>query len=315
MKIVFFGTPTFSTPFLQTLIDDPDITVVGVVSQPDKPVGRGGEILASPVKTLAESHGIPVFTPASLKTDSQIQNQLRALNADVFVVVAYGKLIPRSILDIPAHGVINVHPSLLPRYRGPSPMQWAIANGDATTGVTIMLLDEGMDTGPILAFEHINLDAEETYTSLSKKVQATGSRLLVETLQRHLKGEIKPMTQNNVEASVTHLLDREDGHVDWTQIMSAIERKARAYSEWPGLWCVWQQALEHPLRLKLHTIRVSDFNADVRPGTVTIKDDRLFVDCADGTIEILEIQPEGKPKINASAFIQGYSQIDRAVLY
>ncbi len=310
MKIVFFGTPTFSILFLQTLIDDHDMEVVGVVSQPDKPVGRGGEIQASPIKTLALSHNIPVFTPTSLKTDPEIQKNLRYLNADLFVVVAYGKLIPQSILDIPPHGVINVHPSLLPHHRGPSPMQFSIAQGDVFTGVTIMLLDALMDTGPILSFERIDLSAEETYSTLSQKVQTIGSRLLIETLKRHVRGEIIPLAQDESKATVTHLLDREDGHVNWTESMEVIERKSRAYIEWPGLWSVWTRSAQEQVRLKLISIRPADFVADDSPGSVTIKEGRLFVDCADGTIEILEIQPEGKSKMSASAFIQGNGEIN-----
>ncbi|MFA4845872.1 MAG: methionyl-tRNA formyltransferase [Patescibacteria group bacterium] len=314
MKIIFFGTPAFSVPFLQTLIDDPDTQIVGVVSQPDKPVGRGGDIQASPIKTLALAHKIPVFTPTSLKTDPQIQKVLRYLNADLFVVVAYGKLIPQSILDIPPAHVINVHPSLLPRHRGPSPMQFAIASGDVFTGVTIMLLDAGMDTGPILSFERIDLNADETYTTLSQKVQTTGSRLLVETLKRHVRGEIIPLAQDESKATLTHLLDREDGHVNWNETMEVIERKARAYIEWPGLWSVWSRGPEEQLRLKLISVRPADFRADLKHGAVTIKDARLFVDCADGTLEILELQPEGKSKMKSQDFIQGYGEIQNAQL-
>ncbi len=314
MKIVFFGTPEFSIPFLQALIDDPETEIVGVVTQPDKPVGRGGEVQASPVKTLALSHHLQVFTPTSLKTDPKILDALRYLNADLFVVVAYGKLIPQSILDIPPHGVINVHPSLLPAYRGPSPMQWAIAQGDVFTGVTIMLLDAGMDTGPILSFERIDLGAEETYTTLSQKVETTGSRLLLSTLKRHMAGEIIPLLQDNTKATITRLLDREDGHVSWSEPMEVTERKSRAYGEWPGLWSIWQRSPDEQIRLKLLSVRPSDFHAELSPGSVTVKDGRLFVDCGNGTLEILEIQPEGKAKMSAKAFLQGNREIQNARL-
>ena len=171
--------------------------------------------------------------------------------------------------------------------------------------VTIMLLDALMDTGPILSFERIDLSAEETYSTLSQKVQTIGSRLLIETLKRHVRGEIIPLAQDESKATVTHLLDREDGHVNWTESMEVIERKSRAYIEWPGLWSVWTRSAQEQVRLKLISIRPADFVADDSPGSVTIKEGRLFVDCADGTIEILEIQPEGKSKMSASAFIQG----------
>ncbi|MBI4438057.1 methionyl-tRNA formyltransferase [Candidatus Uhrbacteria bacterium] len=314
MRIIFFGTPAFSVPFLQTLIDDPDMEVVAVVSQGDKAAGRGGTVQPSTIKTLALAHSIPVLTPASLKTDMSITEQLTDLRADAFVVVAYGKLIPKTILDLAPLGVVNVHPSLLPRHRGPSPMQWAIAAGDAISGVTIMRLDEGMDTGPVLSFETIELDAEETYTTLARKVQAVGAPLLLSTLKRHGRSEIVPLRQDDSKATLTRLLERKDGHADWTKPMAEIERLARAYNEWPGLWCLWTRGGQEPQRLKLTTIRPADFVADVSPGTVTIKDDRLFVDCQDGTLEILELQPEGKSKMPARAFIQGNREIQNAQL-
>lgn len=314
MKIVFFGTPTFSVPFLEHLIRDPEIEVVGVVTQPDKPSGRGAEVTPSPIKILAQETAIPFFQPSSLKTDQQIGQILRDLNADFFVVVAYGKIIPKAILDIPKHGCINVHPSLLPRHRGPSPMQWAIAEGDSTTGVTIMLLDEGMDTGPLLASEHLSIDAEETYESLVSKVHEVGPQLLSATLKRYEKDEIIPLKQDEAYATITRLLEKEDGHVNWSQTMEQIDRKHRAYSAWPGTWVCWQRKKNVCLRLKIVSLRPVDFRAEVPQGTVIIKEGQLFIDCADGTLEILEIQPEGKPKMKASAFIAGYGDIDRAVM-
>lgn len=314
MKIVFFGTPAFSVPFLEHLIRDPEIEVVGVVTQPDKPAGRGGEVTQSPIKTMAQDAVIPFFQPSSLKTDQHIGKTLAGLDADFFVVVAYGKIIPKSILDIPKRGCINVHPSLLPRHRGPSPMQWAIAQGDPTTGVTIMLLDEGMDTGPLLASEFITIDSEETYESLVHKVHEIGPRLLAETLKRYEKNEIIPLKQDEAYATITRLLEKEDGHVNWSQTMVQIDRKHRAYSSWPGTWTCWQRKKGVCLRLKIVSLRPVDFRTDVPQGTVVIKDGRLFVDCADGTLEILEIQPEGKSKMKVNAFIAGYEDIDQAVM-
>jgi len=314
MKIVFFGTPAFSVPFLAELIRDPEIQVVGVVTQPDNPVGRGGDVTPSPIKMLAHEAVIPVFQPASLKTDRHIGKILHDLGADFFVVVAYGKIIPKAILDIPKLGNINVHPSLLPRHRGPSPMQWAIAQGDATTGVTIMLLDEGMDTGPLLASEHLTIDADETYETLVTKVQEIGPQLLTSTLKRQAAGEITPLIQDENKATITRLLEKEDGHVDWSQTMAQIDQKHRAYHAWPGTWMCFERKKGVCMRLKINTLQPIDFRADVPRGMVTIKEDRLFVDCQDGTLEILEIQPEGKPKMKASAFIQGYPDIDRVMM-
>lgn len=314
MRVVFFGTPAFSVPFLEHLVHDPEVDVVGIVTQPDKPAGRGGQLTPSPIKVLARVAAIPLFQPTSLKADASIAETLTRLEADFFVIVAYGKIIPKLILDIPKRGCINVHPSLLPRWRGPSPMQWAIAEGDSTTGVTIMLLDEGMDTGPLLASEHVTIDAEETYSSLVQKVHEIGPRLLADTLKRYEKGEIIPLKQDESQATTTRLLEKEDGHINWSETMGQIERKHRAYQEWPGTWACWERTPGICLRLKFLKIRPVDFRADAPRGMATVNNGRLFVDCADGTLEILEIQPEGKPVMAARSFTAGYAQIDGALL-
>ncbi len=314
MKIIFFGTPAFSCPFLQALIDDTSVDVVSVYSQPDKAVGRGGSMQASAVKLLAQDHLIPIHTPKSLKKDPSIIETLKRYEADLFVVVAYGKILPADVLDIPRLGAINVHPSLLPRHRGPSPMQGAIELGDTQTGVAIMLLDEGMDTGPLLATETIDIDENETYTSLEKKVHLHGPQLLVETMHRYVAGQIQPVEQDEGKATLTQMLNREDGHVVWSQTMGEIERKSRAWERWPGLWSEWDRVRGVCIRLKFIEVRPVDFIADVPPGTATTREGRLFIDCANGTLEILQIQPEGKPKMNAGAFIQGYPDINGALL-
>jgi len=303
MKAVFFGTPSFSTPFLDALIKDNNIDVIGVVTQPDKPSGRGGKTRPTPVKAMAEDHTIPVFQFPTLKS-SEASVELAELDADVFIVVAYGKLIPKNILDIPPHGCVNVHPSRLPKYRGPSPMQFAIAEGESNTGITIMLLDAGMDTGPILSFENISLDAEETYPTLEAKVHAQGPKLLVQTLKRFLAGEITPEEQNDTEATLTKLLEREDGHVNWEESMTTILRKQRAYYPWPGSWNTLGD-----MRLKWLEMRAADVNADVPPGVITVKENRLYVDAVDGTIEITTLQPEGKPPMDANAFLAGAKEL------
>ena len=312
ISIAFLGTPEFATPFLEALCDDPSFEVVAVVSQPDRPSGRNHEVVPTPVKSVALDRRIPVLQPSSLR-DESAQDALRSLSADLFVVVAYGKIIPQAVLDIPRLGCVNVHPSLLPKYRGPSPMNGAIAEGDAATGVTIMLLDAGMDTGPILSQAGIGLDADETMETLITKAHAEGIPLLLETLRRFANGEIVPIAQNEAQATMTRLLDREDGRVDWTLPMAVIERRLRAYQPWPGLWTVWtRNGVE--TRLKIHSLRPSDFRADLPPGTVSTNNSRLFVDCSDGTIEILELQPEGKPRMSAEAFLLGYSDVNGAML-
>jgi len=312
LRLVFFGTPEFSVPFLNALAADPKLRVVAAVSQPDRPSGRHHTIVPTPIRLAALAAGIEVFQPAKLRSEEAVA-ALRAYGADAFVVVAYGKLIPDSILQLPRLGCINVHPSLLPKLRGPSPMQWAVAQGDAMTGITIMLLDRGMDTGPILSSVTIGLDSDETYETLVAKVHEQGPRLLIETLQRHANGEISPVPQDNEHATVTRLLEREDGHVNWNLPMATVERMSRAYRPWPGIWSVWKRDGEET-RLKFLDTSPTDFNADLPPGTVSRKQARLFVDCLDGTLEIHNVQPEGKPPMTAEAFLRGYSDIDGAVL-
>ncbi len=314
MRIVYFGTPQFACPFLQALIDDPLLEVMAVVCQPDKPVGRGGDVQPAPVKVLAQDHLIAVHAPKSLKENTSIINKLQAYDADLFVVVAYGKIIPLTILEIPRLGALNVHPSLLPRHRGPSPMQGAIVAGDARTGVAIMQLDEGMDTGALLATETIELDSEETYSTLEHKVQTVGPPLLAQTIHRYGRGEIMPVAQDNAQATLTKLLHRDDGRVEWSQSVVDIERKARGWQVWPGLWTLWERTTGVCIRLKLHQIRTTDFEADLAQGRMVVKEGRLLVDAGDGTLEILMIQPEGKPKMNAQAFIAGYPDCDGALL-
>lgn len=310
MKIVFFGTPAFAAPFLEALLTERDFDIIATVTQPDKPAGRGNQLHACPVKMLAEQKSIPVLQPKTLKSTEAV-DLLKPLEADLFVVVAYGKIIPKAILDLPKQGCINVHPSLLPKYRGPSPMQWAIAEGDDQTGVCVMKLDEGMDTGPILACETITINDNETYETLVDKVHAIGPRLLVETIKR--LDAITPIVQDDGKATITRLLDREDGRIDWKAPMDVVERKFRAYRPWPGSWSIWKRGSEE-LRLKILDVAFADFNADVPPGTVTIKNNRLFVDCADGTLEILRLQPEGKAEMDAANFLRGYSDVSAAVL-
>lgn len=312
IRIVFFGTPAFSVPFLRALAEADDIEVLAAVSQPDRPAGRGRALSPTPVRAAAETIGIPVIQPTSIKSE-ETENLLRSFGADAFVVVAYGKLIPKRVLDIPRLGCVNVHPSLLPRHRGPSPIQWAIQEGDAATGISIMLLDEGMDTGPLLACETIGIDDGETYSSLVEKIHGRGPGLLVETMQRYAAGEIVPVPQDHAKATATRLLEREDGRADWTLPMDVIERRARAYRPWPGLWTVWNRNGDD-LRIHILDLVPADFRADLPPGTVSRRGGRLFVDAADGTVELRRVQPEGKSPMDASAFLAGYSDIEGARL-
>ncbi len=308
IRTVFFGTPEFAVPFLNALANDPSFDVVSVVTRPDEEAGRGHALTAPPVRVAAEASGIPVYQPATLKSDEALK-MLSDMRADVFVVFAYGRIIPKAVLELPRLGCVNVHPSLLPKYRGPSPMQSAIRSGDATTGITIMLLDEGMDTGPLLASVNVGIDDNETLETLTRKVEEQGPALLVDTIKRLDAGGIVPVPQDNARATVCKLLTRDDGRIDWSLPLADIERMVRAYKGWPGTWTTWNGS-----RLKIHELAPADFRADLPPGTVSIQNNRLFVDCSDGTLEILTLQPEGKPPMSADAFVRGYSAISGATL-
>lgn len=310
MRIVFFGTPEIAVPFFEVLVQAPDVDVAAVVCQPDKRGARGSALIAPPVKQAALAHGLPVLQYPTLRDESVLE-ALRTHAADAFVVFAYGKLIPADILSIPRLGCVNVHPSLLPHYRGPSPLQAPILNGDAVTGITIMKMDEGMDTGPLLAQQTIALEGDETIVDLTKDIMTQGPGFLLDTLRSYVAGTSVPVTQDETHATLTHLIEREDGRMDWTRSAVSLERMVRAYLGWPGTWTVWQR---HgvPLRLKILEARVHATH--LPSGHVSIQNDLLMIGCAEGSLEILMIQPEGKAAMTAAQFLRGYSDIGTAIL-
>ncbi len=311
-RAVFFGTPELSVPFLEALSLDPDVETSLVVTQPDKPAGRKKNLVASPIKQKAEALEIECFQPSSLRSKKNIE-KLRSVHADVFVVVAYGKIIPRSALELPPHGCVNVHPSLLPKYRGPSPLNAPIANGDRETGISIIVLDEGMDTGSMLGAKTIPLDPRETLETLTKKVMQTGPAFLLDTLKRYVAGKISPEPQNHVKATYTKLLTREDGHIDWHASVERIDRLIRAYEPWPGTWTLWNRSRKE-LRLKILSAHPSHERAASPAGVVAIKNDRILVACADESLEIDALQPESGQPMSAETFLRGYSDVKGAVL-
>jgi len=312
MKIVFFGTPAFSLPFLQELMQDKNMEVIGVVTQPDKPADRGQKPQSSPVKLMAQEHGIKVFDFASLRTPEAV-SALEVLKADAFVVVAYGKIIPESILHLTRLGCINVHPSLLPRHRGPSPMPWTILEGDIVGGITIMQLDAGMDTGPILTQEQIPIDPNETMETLQAKVHLIGPPLLIKTLKLFATGAIHPQPQDDSKATITRLLEKEDGKIDWKKSAKLLERQWRAFEPWPGIWTVWMRKGK-AVRLLLKELSVVSKSCSI-PGRVHVtQDNNLFVETGEEYLEIHRIQPEGKSVMSADAFVRGYRDIDGVTL-
>lgn len=288
MKVVFFGTPELSVLVLRALIDAPEIHVVAIVTQPDKPVGRKHELTSPPVKVVADTAGIPVWQFPTLKNPQAVA-QLSSLDADAFVVFAYGKMIPDDVLSIPRLGCLNLHPSLLPAYRGPAPINAPILHGDSETGVTIMLLDSGMDTGPILAQTKVAVASDDTAESLGDRLVAIGAPLLVETLQKYSAGEIKPQAQTEEGITTTKKLDREDGLIVKGDDPTIIDRKIRAYFPWPGCYMMVKHNGQD-LRVKLLPL-----DPHARGGS--------------GGGSLFLVQPEGKQPMTLPEFERGYGPL------
>lgn len=311
MRIVFFGTPHFSADVLKALVDEADLDVVAVVTQPDEPVGRKRLLTPPPVKVLAESHNIPVWQPTRVKENLALFETLRAYNADVFVVIAYGRILPQTLLDIPKHGVVNLHPSLLPKYRGPSPMQAAIAAGDKETGISIMLLDAQMDHGPLLAVEKLTIEAQETTESLTRKVVDAGAPLLIRALKYWVDGNITPLEQDHTAATFCSILKREDGILDWTKSARALDCQIRALTPWPGTSTTWMRD-SSPLGLKI--MRALDSDRSLPPGRALVDGHQLFVGTSSTALQITDLQPAGGKLMDAGTFIRGHQDINGASL-
>ncbi len=300
------GTPDFAVPALKALIQDSRFEVAGVITQPDSPVGRHASITPPPVKVVAEENKIPVFQPKKLDRSSVFEIrtskfELRNSNYDAVVVVAYGKILPQWFLDLPKHGVINVHASLLPRWRGASPIQSAIATGDKKTGVTIMKIDAQLDHGPILAAQETATLKTDTAESLHDRLAELGAKLLPDTLADYLSGKLKPREQDHDAATTCRTLKRENGKIDWTKSAEEIERLVRAYHPWPGTWTEYKGK-----RLKILQTKISSETADREPGEFFSAPHKLLVACEDKTaLELVMIQPEGKKPMTAHEFVSG----------
>ena len=298
------GTPDFALPVLSALLDaDHDVT--GVYTRPDKPAGRGKQPSAPPVKQLALERGLPVYQPPSLKPQD-VHRQMAALSPDMIVVGAYGRLIPANILGLPLLGCLNVHPSLLPRYRGPSPVAWAILNGADITGVTIIKLDEGMDSGPIVASRETRIGPEETAGALTARLFEMGASLLVEILPGWGRGHIEARPQDDSQATVTKLLSRGDGKIDWELGAEQIARRVRAYYPWPGTFTHWDGRV-----LKIIQARVVEpaaFHGQPPGMVVSLPDGGLGIAAGGGVLEVLRLQLEGRKALAATDFIQGYAE-------
>lgn len=292
------GTPDFAVPCLENLIEN-KYEVVGVFTQPDKKKGRGQKFSFTPVKNLALENNIPVFQPDSLK-EAEVLELIKNLNPELIVVVAYGKILPKNILDIPKYGCINVHGSLLPKYRGAAPIQFAIINGEEKSGVTTMFMDEGMDTGNMLLKEEIKIEDEETSESLYYKLSKLGSELLIKTLDKLQKGELNPQKQNESEANYSKMLTKEMGEIDWNKNALKIHNLVRGLYPWP----VAKTKLDSKA-LKIFKTKVLN-GVTGNPGTIR-SIDPFIVYCGESTaLEILELQFDNRKRMKSSDFFRGY---------
>lgn len=295
LKVVFMGSPDFSLPSLRALAEKYD--VVGVVTQPDRASGRGRELKAPPVKTLALELGIPVIQPEKLRQPEAME-QLRAWNPDIIIVAAFGQILRKDVLELPRYGCINVHASLLPRWRGAAPINAAILHGDAETGVTIMQMDVGLDTGPMLSKRSIPLTRQDTAGSVFDRLSTLGADLLVETLPDYLSGKLTPSPQPDEGVTYAPMLKKEEGRLDFTHPAEELERRVRAFNPWPGVFMDFDGTL-----LKVHRARVRA--GDVAVGQRLIDQDQPAIGAGGGLLILEEVQPAGKKAMSGKSFLAG----------
>ena len=305
-RMIFMGTPDFACPTLQKLIDLNE-NLVAVVTQPDRPKGRGQKLMPPPVKELAVKHGIPVYQPLKVR-EADFVELIRRLEPDVIVVVAFGQILPIALLDIPPKGCINVHASLLPRYRGAAPLNWCIINGETETGATTMLMDPGLDTGPMLLQQKTAIDENEDITSLHDRMAALGAELLAETLNRLKAGDIAPQPQSNDNTCYASMLKKEDGLINWQKNARAIHDQVRGMAVWPGAYTFLGEQV-----LKIFRTRVGDGSGI--PGTI-LKSSKgqLEVACLSGSLLIQELQLSGKKRLDIGSFLAGFQIAEGALL-
>lgn len=306
MDIVFMGTPEFAVPCLERLISDGH-NVKGVFTQPDKPKGRGHKMQFSPVKECAVEAGIPVYQPLKMK-DGEAISILENLNPELIIVVAYGKILPKEILDYPKYGCINMHASILPRYRGAAPIQWSVLNGEKISGVTAMQMDVGLDTGDMLLTKTVKIDENETAGELHDKLSVLGADVMSETIDLLLKGELKPEKQDDSESNYAPMLSKDLCPIDWNESAQKVHNKVRGLSPWPVATAKLGEKT-----IKIHKTAVSG-RCNATPGEVVVSDKKLVVACGESTsVEIIVLQTEGKKAMNASDFLRG-NPIEKGII-
>lgn len=299
LTLVFAGTPPFAVPTLEKLVAT-GFRVNLVVTQPDRPRGRGMELASSPVKESATRLGIPLAQPEKIKNNEEFISRLAELRPDAIVVVGYGRIIPQWMIDLPALGNLNVHASLLPKYRGAAPIQWAIAQGETVTGVTTMRIDAGLDTGDILLQRELPIAAEDTAETMALKLAAVGADLMVETLRGLQAGEIRPRAQDHAQATSAPILKKEDGQINFHRSAVEIWNRLRGFQPWPGAYTTFRGK-------SLQIFAATPVNMEALVGTITLRGGGAFVGCSAHTaLELLEVQMAGKKRMSARDFVNGY---------
>lgn len=299
LKVVFLGTPSFAVPSLEILVQR-GYKIEAVYTQPDRPKGRGNQLAMPPVKESALQFGLTVYQPERVRRPEVVE-QIRGFQPEAMIVVGYGQIIPQAILDIPPLGIINVHASLLPKYRGAAPIQWAISNGETRTGVTTMRIDAGLDTGDILLTRETDIEAEETSPQLSERLARDGAELLIESLEGLKAGTLTPCPQDNAVATLAPILKKDDGRIDWNWPASKVHARMRGFDPWPGAYTTFRGQALH-----IRSCRVALSAPAVKPGTLFMSDKLLLAGCGSGTaIELIEVQQEGRKRVTADAFCNG----------
>ena len=301
MRIIFMGTPDFSVPTLEALVASGH-EVVAVVTQPDKPKGRGKEIHMSPVKECALQHNIPVYQPVRARDEAFVE-EMRALNPDAMVVIAFGQILPKSLLDLPKYGCVNIHASLLPKYRGAAPIQGAVINGDKETGITTMMMDVEMDTGDMLEKTVVKLNPDETGGSLFDRLSLLGGSLILSTLGKLEKGEITPQPQDHEKATYVKKISKSMGDIDWTMDAVSIERLVRGLNPWPSAFTRWNGRM-----LKIWEAKVLPDPAVKAPcgSVISAGEEGLKIQTGNGVLCVTSLQLEGKKRMDTAAFLRGY---------
>jgi len=298
MSITFFGTSTFAIPILESLIKN-SYNIIAVITVPDKPVGRKKIIAPPPIKSIAQKYKIPTYQP---KNKEELIQIISKLNPDLGIVAAYGKLIPQEILNLPKYKIINIHPSLLPKYRGPTPIQTAILNGEKQTGVTIMILDKQLDHGDIISKIEYPISENDNYQTLYNKLSKIGAELLIKTLPDWIKGKIKSIPQNHQEATFTKKYNWDDGKIDWSRNAEEVIRKIKALNPEPGTWTTWNGKILKILDAKAGTKKTGD---TIKSGLVYTDEKNIYVQTKSGSVLLKKIQLEGKKPIEPEQFILG----------